>query len=184
MKAPERIDLDLEQIDALLKRVESGTLQDGDYQIIKAMVETIHLLSQSVDKKAASIRRLLRMLFGERTEKLQKVIKDRQSTSSTSTDKNDKNKPKGHGRTPAAEYSGAQKVDIPHTSLQHKSRCPECKKGKLYRMKMPATVVRVTGKAPLQATVYQMQRLRCNLCGKIFTAKTPEGIGEQKYDAA
>ena len=83
MKAPERIDLDLEQVDALLKRVESGTLQDGDYQIIKAMVETIHLLSQSVDKKATSIRRLLRMLFGERTEKLEKVIKDRQSTSST-----------------------------------------------------------------------------------------------------
>jgi transposase len=184
MKAPQRIDLDLEHVDALLKRVESGTLQDGDYQIIKAMVETIHLLSQSVDEKAASIRRLLRMLFGDRTEKLEKVIKDRQSTSSTSTDKNDTNKSKGHGRTPAAEYSGAQKIDIPHTSLQHKSRCPQCKKGKLYQMKMPATVVRVTGKAPLQATVYQMQRLRCNLCGEIFTAKTPEGIGEEKYDAA
>ena len=184
MKAPQRIDLDLEQVDALLKRVESGTLQDGDYQIIKAMVETIHLLSQSVDKKATSIRRLLRMLFGDRTEKLEKVIKDRQSTSSTSTDKNDTNKAKGHGRIPAAEYSSAQTVDIPLTSLQHKSRCPQCKKGKLYRMKMPATVVRVTGKAPLQATVYQMQRLRCNLCGKIFTAKTPEGIGEEKYDAA
>jgi len=51
-------------------------------------------------------------------------------------------------------------------------------------MKMPATVVRVTGKAPLQATVYQMERLRCNLCGEIFTAKTPDGIGEEKYDAA
>jgi hypothetical protein len=51
-------------------------------------------------------------------------------------------------------------------------------------MKMPATVVRVTGKAPLQATVYQMERLRCNLCGEIFTAKIPDGIGEEKYDAA
>ena len=37
MKAAERIDLDLEQVDALLKRVETGTLQDGDYQIIKAI---------------------------------------------------------------------------------------------------------------------------------------------------
>lgn len=184
MKAPERIDLDLEQVDALLKRVESGSLQDGDYQIIKAMVETIQLLSQSVDEKSASIKRLLRMLFGDRTEKLEKVLKDHQSTSSKSTDKNDTNKPKGHGRTPAQQYSGAKKVDVAHTSLQHKSRCPKCKKGKLYRMKVPATVVRVTGKAPVQATVYQMQRLRCNLCGEIFTAKTPEGIGDEKYDAA
>ena len=64
MKAPERIDLNLEQVDDLLKRVESGCLQAGDYEIIKAMVQTIELLSQCVDEKAASIRRLLRMLFG------------------------------------------------------------------------------------------------------------------------
>jgi hypothetical protein len=38
MKAPERIDLNLEQVDDLLKRVESGCLQAGDYEIIKAMV--------------------------------------------------------------------------------------------------------------------------------------------------
>jgi hypothetical protein len=45
-------------------------------------------------------------------------------------------------------------------------------------------VVRVTGKAPLQATVYQMERLRCNLCGEVFTAKTPDDVGDEKYDAA
>ena len=101
MKAPERIDLDLEQVDALLKRVEAGTLQDGDYEIIKAMVETIHLLSQCVDEKAVSIKRLLRTLFGARTEKLEKVIKDRKNTSSDSTDEKDKPKPKGHGRKSA-----------------------------------------------------------------------------------
>lgn len=67
MKAPKRIDLDLDQVDALLKRVETGTLDAGDYEIIKAMVETIQLLSQSVDEKATSIRRLLRMLFGAGT---------------------------------------------------------------------------------------------------------------------
>jgi hypothetical protein len=34
------------------------------------------------------------------------------------------------------------------------------------------------------AKVYQMQKLRCNLCGEIFIADTPAGIGEEKYDAA
>jgi transposase len=51
-------------------------------------------------------------------------------------------------------------------------------------MKVPKLVVRITGNAPLQAKVYQMQKLRCNLCGEIFIADTPAGIGEEKYDAA
>ena len=36
--------------------------------------------------------------------------------------------------------------------------------------------------APLQATVYECDRLRCNLCGEVFTAAAPPGVGEQKYD--
>jgi len=28
-----------------------------------------------------------------------------------------------------------------------------------------------------------MQKLRCNLCGEVFTAEEPPGIGEEKYDA-
>jgi hypothetical protein len=51
-------------------------------------------------------------------------------------------------------------------------------------MKVPKVVVRITGKAPIQAKVYQMQKLRCSLCGEIFIADTPIGIGEEKYDAA
>jgi hypothetical protein len=27
-----------------------------------------------------------------------------------------------------------------------------------------------------------MERLRCNLCGEIYTAATPEGVGEEKYE--
>ena len=38
------------------------------------------------------------------------------------------------------------------------------------------------GQAPLAATVYELDRLRCNLCGEVFTAPEPEGIGPEKYD--
>jgi hypothetical protein len=31
--------------------------------------------------------------------------------------------------------------------------------------------------------VYELQKLRCNLCGDIFTAQTPPGVGPDKYDA-
>jgi hypothetical protein len=30
--------------------------------------------------------------------------------------------------------------------------------------------------------VYELDRLRCNLCGEVFTAHEPEGVGPEKYD--
>jgi len=185
MKPPKRIDLDLDQVDALLNRAREA-LSPDDYQLIMAMIETVQLLSQSVDQKATSIRRLLRMLFGDRTEKIEKVLKetDPSQKDNKATQDKAKEKPKGHGRKPATEYTGAEKVDVPHQDLKPGDRCPGCLKGKVYELKVPEVVVRVTGKAPLDATVYQMQRLRCNLCGEIFKAAPPEGIGDEKYDAA
>jgi len=47
----------------------------------------------------------------------------------------------------------------------------------------PGHLVRIRGQAPLGATVYELQKLRCNLCGQIFTAQTPPDVGPDKYDA-
>jgi len=52
----------------------------------------------------------------------------------------------------------------------------------VYRQKAPATLVRFTGHAPLEATVFEMERLRCNACGEVFTADEPETAGPAKYD--
>ena len=40
------------------------------------------------------------------------------------------------------------------------------------------------GQAPLAATVYSLERLRCGACGQVFTAQEPEGVGAEKYDEA
>lgn len=56
-------------------------------------------------------------------------------------------------------------------------------KGKVYEQKDPALRIRVVGQAPIAATVYELERLRCNLCGEVFEAEAPEGVGEEKYDA-
>jgi hypothetical protein len=31
--------------------------------------------------------------------------------------------------------------------------------------------------------VYELEKLRCSLCGEVFSAETPPGVGEEKYDA-
>jgi transposase len=67
--------------------------------------------------------------------------------------------------------------------LKAGDRCPNpgCG-GKLYAVHEPGVLVRIHGQAPLAATVYELEKLRCHLCEDVFTAEAPEGVGEKKYD--
>ena len=62
-KKPKRIELTEQELDALLERVENECLEPGDYEVIKAMAETITFLSHAVDTKGFQLKRLLRALF-------------------------------------------------------------------------------------------------------------------------
>jgi transposase len=162
-------------------------------------------LSRIVEEKQGVIGRLLRSLFGIKTESSKNVLgrndsSDRDTDSppaedSTSADagggdspdsiarKPNKSKPrKGHGRNGADSYTGAPVVPIAYEGLKPGDPCPECPKGKVYKLSEPARVVHVVGKPPLDATVYELERLRCNLCGKVFTADPPQEATGQKYD--
>ena len=86
------------------------------------------------------------------------------------------------GAMAAAAFTGANQVAIAHATLHSGDTCPECRQGKVYRQKEPATLVRFVGHAPLEATVFEMERLRCNACGEVFTADEPEAAGPEKYD--
>ena len=44
-------------------------------------------------------------------------------------------------------------------------------------------LVKFVGHAPLEATVFEMERRRCNACGQVFTADAPATAGPDKYDA-
>jgi transposase len=191
-----RIDLELRQIDELLARAEVGILQEGDYEIIKAMADCIVFLSQSVDEKAAKIKKLLRMIFGATTEKKENVLSvaDDDKTSSEAGEKTDgssqskgeeeKAALKGHGRNGADDYPGATRVEITHPDLKPNDPCPKCEEGKLYKLSEPGVEIRLKGAAPLTATVYELEKLRCNVCGIVFTAPLPESAGEKKYDTS
>ena len=89
---------------------------------------------------------------------------------------------KGHGRNGAEAYRGAVRVDVAHSSLRAGDACPACGEGTVYD-KAPGVLVRITGQLPLAATVYQLQKLRCHLCGQVFTADAPAEAGPTKYDA-
>jgi transposase len=178
MTAAERIEISGEEAEALLARVKD-VLPDEDYRIIKGLVDTHLLLNQAVSEKSTSIKRLLKMIFGSKTEK---VRNGGNTTDRKKTDKKEK-KAKGHGRNGADNYTGAETVAVSHQTLQHCDPCPSCEDGRLYRQLSPGVVVRIKGTAPLWGMVYELEKLRCNICGKIFTADLPPEAGTKKYDA-
>ena len=122
---PPPIELSAEELDTLIDRFKSRSLLEKDYETIVAISETIHVLIHSVDEKAASIIRLLKMIFGASTEKTATGTKKRKPKG----DAQPKGKKKGHGRNGAADYAGAEKTTDAHAQLKHKDPCLACLKG-------------------------------------------------------
>jgi len=90
---------------------------------------------------------------------------------------------KGHGRNGARAYTGCAKVAVPLGWLNPGDACPSCNDGKVYASVEPRCLVRLVGQAPVGGRVYELQQLRCHLCGAVFTADPPAGVGHEKYDA-
>jgi hypothetical protein len=207
-KAQEIIEVEARQVDELLRRLAALHADEKDCELIRAVFQSYAYVTDLVEDKKTSIRRLRKLLFGARTEKTSDVVGSTENASgddpphdgadcesSTELSKDPRHelladaeeadgKPerKGHGRNGADAYRGAEQIDVPHESLKAGDPCPECTQGKVYEVARPGVLVRIVGQAPLQATVYHLQKLRCHLCGKVFTAQAPQEAGARKYD--
>jgi len=91
-------------------------------------------------------------------------------------------KVKGHGRVPASAYGAATHIPVPHATLRVGDPCPVGCRGRLHELSEPSTIVRISGHPPLSATCWDCQKLRCTLCGALFTAQAPEEAQGEKYD--
>lgn len=170
------------ELEGLLERALSNVLTPDDCEQIKNMAETIEYIIQLLDKKDVQLKRLLKQILGIKTEKSKKVIKDKNETDQTepsTTAKQDNpeetpdKKKKGHGRNGVSSYSSADREYIPHATLKAGDPCLLCPKGKVYPLKEPGVFIHIEGSPPIQAKVYELEKLRCNLCGVIFEAELP-----------
>jgi len=184
----ERVEVSMKELDDILERAKTTPLTEEECAKLRKALETLLYLTDLVGDKETTIAKLRKILFGASTEKTRNVLgKDKVADASeasspevqpgTPADESAQEKASGHGRNGAKDFTGAKRVVVPHASLTPGACCSKCGKGKIYRIKEPAVVVRITGQAPLQATVYEMERWRCNLCGEVFTADPPEGGG-------
>jgi transposase len=205
--APEIIEVDNTRLEEVLRRVEQA-LDTKDAALIRAVFQSYAYVADLVEDKNTSIRRLRQLFFGQRTEKTKAVLgsgngkpeatpeeatppRDAAAATGRAADEPDTDtvnkadsRPAapGHGRNGADAYRGAERIEVPHPSLTAGEPCPVCGAGTVYE-KAPGVVVRITGQAPLTATIYQLQKLRCHLCGEVFTAAVPAEAGDRKYDA-
>jgi transposase len=200
--SPEIIEVNPTQLEEVLHRVEQA-LTAEDAALIRAVFQSYVYVTDLVEDKNTSIRRLRQLLFGAGTEKTDAVVgcdaekpdttgpsdmADRTSetagepASGTSNAADSEPMSHGHGRNGADAYRGAERIEVPHPSLHTGDPCPTCGEGIVYD-KAPGVLVRVTGQPPLTARVYRLHKLRCHLCGAVFTAAAPAEAGEHKYDA-
>jgi transposase len=154
----------LDELDQIIDRSTRAPLSESEGQKLKT---ALHAMAEKLERKRS-------------TEKTSAVLPP--DAASAGKAETGESAPAGHGRHGAAAFTGANRVSVAHATLHPGDRCPECREGKVYRQKEPATLIRFVGHAPLEATVFEMEPLRCNACGQVFTADEPETAGADKYE--
>jgi transposase len=186
--ASEPIDVSTKELEALLEQATQAPLQPEGYHKLKAAIHTLGYVTELLENREATLASLRRLLCQSSTEKTDQVLKQAGLEVGEKKHKpvgkqTAQTKPPGHGRNGAGAYRGAHRIQVRHAALSAGDRCPGCESGKVYPLSDPGVLVRIKGQAPIDATVWELEKLRCNLCGEMFTAEAPPGVGEEKYDA-
>ncbi|MHB1313456.1 MAG: hypothetical protein ACYC3L_15670, partial [Gemmatimonadaceae bacterium] len=132
--ALELVEVDSEELEDVLRRAEQA-LDEKDSTLVRRVFESYAYVTELVEDKNTSIRRLRQLLFGSRTETTDSVVGQKTKTPDTAgprdaaadadsagnpgdSDESDTTAAKGHGRNGAAAYRGAERVNVPHPSLR------------------------------------------------------------------
>src|SRR5215469_11225553 len=145
-----RIDVNVDELDRIIDAAMRGPLNEADGRILRVAV---HAMAES--------------LAGQRnTEKTSAVLEPKTPPAAADTPPEaEKPSRAGHGRNGADAFTGAAKIAVAHSTLHSRDSCPACGEGKVYCQKEPAPLIRIIGQAPLKATVFERERLRCNAGG-------------------
>ena len=179
----QRVDLSEEDIRQALTSAQA-VLPPAVFKPLETVAQAYLTVVNILDAKNMTIARLRKMVFGPTSESSRQVTPPPALSEDSKAGKSKARKPlPGHGRNGQDDYPAAKTETVSHRKLASGDRCPGCRKGKVYDQDdRPGVLVRITGQPPLHATVYHLQKLRCNLCLEIFEADPPEGVGRQKYD--
>ena len=198
MQQPDEVRRNREEGEALIERLEGDALTSEERRVLGQLLRLYFWLLLALQAARCSLKRLRRLLFGDKRKKRQNNSRggssgagegDGPSASAGGKEVQPSGaagspglagapRP-GHGRPGAEAYVGAERVVCRHETLAVGERCPVCGRGRLYRL--PAGLARrLDGKALVAAIRYALAKLRCSACGEGCTAKLPGEVAEEK----
>lgn len=199
-KKPKIIKLSPERLAEIIQAIKDSNLSEELTDAVIDMVSGNGWLIDALERGELTIAKLRKIVFGEQTELAVNRRKnkangrgigsdndrpdDATADNKQTNDDNKNQKKPGHGRMTIEAYSGANIIDVEFEELGPGSDCPDdyCD-GRLYQLQ-PGALLRITGNPIITANRYNLQKLRCALCGTVYTASLPEGVSDKKYDEA
>ena len=204
-RPPEVVQISAEELEALVGQLrQREPLSSAQCDRAADVLESYGDLASLLAHYETKIAELGRLVDGFQSERKEKLFPEEQAPPSSSdaastelplpaddvrgsetpgiSDKSTvKKKRKGHGRIGAAAYTGAKQIKIMHDRLRSGDACPECEHGKVYH-RTPRRLVKLRGQAPIGATVYEIDKLRCHACGASFEASVPEQAKGDRFE--
>jgi hypothetical protein len=138
-----RIDINVDELDRIIDAAMQAPLNEADGRTLKTAV---HAMAE-------------RLIRRRNTEKTSVVLEPKAPPAPVGTQQPEE-QAAGHGRNGASAFTGANRVAVAHATLHSGDLCPECREGKVYRQKEPATLIRIIGQAPLEANNWEFPCLR------------------------
>lgn len=187
-KNNKEMDISIEDLEKLLEEVRQGQLSSTSLQLIERIIILIQNLYIALKKKKVSIKEVKKIFFSDKEHNKQqtesKENKEEIDINKLKNTNQEKPKRKGHGRNGVDKYKGAKRVYSEHKQIKEGERCPDKKcKGHLKKYYRNAKFIRLEGQAPVAATIYEQEILRCSACQYCYTAPLPEKVKPEKYAA-
>lgn len=208
------LQIDKEELEALSARVAERRLEEEDWQRLHRYLVLLSKLTSVLESGRVRMRKLMRLLFGKRTEKDSEQGKEGKGknlppppASPAAGGQRDRKGSPAEGNpertdAPAPDSEEEEKAPgkghgrNPASAYQntHELVCPVC--GNHAGDSCPACgrgklrqqdeeiIIRIKGSAPVTAEKYRIEKLRCDTCGLILKGNLPDEAGEDKYHAS
>lgn len=205
MEKPKQLNITAEEIEELVERLNNDQLSSQDKELIRGVFEFSIWLNKVLNKTRVTIGQLRRML-GFSTKKVSHKKKDtinnetadpnQNGQNSLNVDENlngdlttnlninvkqKNNRPTHNGKNGQDDYKTAER-NLIFLDNQYRSGmlCPYCNQGKMYKAKA-GIMLHLDGSPMVKPIIYELETLRCNLCGATIKAKLPPETKEGKH---
>lgn len=181
-----RIEISLDGLHKLEKRIDDKHLESSDWPIIGALVSNLALREQG------KLERMLAKVTAQATQtdsaqenpeppvqptsELSRADQNQDLNGAGSSGANTTaNKNKGHGRNGASSFTNAKHFFVSLAVGILGSLCLACGRGRMRRYR-DRVVIRVVGQPIFQAEIHRAEQVRCRKCGQMMSATLPAGI--------